>query len=128
VPHASEPKKALRVLVVEDDAMLGMLLAGVLEEMGHDVCAIKATEVDAVTAAAQYRPDLMIVDARLGDGSGVSAVERILRTGFVPHLFISGNISRVKALRPAAVVLEKPFREGELTRAIQRALDAVAAS
>jgi two-component system, response regulator PdtaR len=126
VPHASEPKKALRVLVVEDDAMLGMLLAGVLEEMGHDVCAIKATEVDAVTAAAQYRPDLMIVDA--GDGSGVSAVERILRTGFVPHLFISGNISRVKALRPGAVVLEKPFREGELTRAIQRALDAVAAS
>jgi DNA-binding response OmpR family regulator len=127
VPHPSEPKTALRVLVVEDDAMIGMLLAGMLEEMGHDVCAIEATEADAVSAAAQHRPDLMIVDARLGDGSGVSAVEEILRTGFVPHLFMSGNVSRVMALRPGAVVLQKPFLEAELARAIQRALDAAPA-
>ncbi len=125
--HMSESKKALRVLVVEDDAMIGMVLAGMLEEMGHDICAIEATEADAVTAAAQYIPDLMIVDARLGDGSGVSAVEEILRTRFVPHLYMSGNSSSVKALKPGAVVLQKPFREAELARAIQRALDAAAA-
>jgi CheY-like chemotaxis protein len=94
--------------------------------MGHDVCAIETTEAAAVTAAAQYRPDLMIVDARIDDGSGVSAVDKILRTGFVPHLFISGNISNIRALRPNAVVLEKPFRELELTRAIQRAIDIAA--
>jgi DNA-binding response OmpR family regulator len=123
VPHASEPKKGLRVLVVEDDLMIGMLLAEMLEAMGHDVSAIEATEADAVTAAAQYRPDLMIVDAWLGDGSGVSAVERILRTGFVSHLFTSGNVKKIRALRPDAVVLEKPFREPELARAIQRALE-----
>jgi two-component system, response regulator PdtaR len=120
--------KALRVLLVEDDTMISMLLAEMLEEMGYDVCAIEATVAGAVTAAAQYRPDLMIVDGRLGDGSGVLAVEEILRTGFVPHVFISGNISRVQALRPGAVVLQKPFNEAELTRAIQRALDAAAAS
>jgi len=120
--------KALRVLVVEDDTMIGELVTEMLEEMGHDVCAIEATEADAVTAAAQYRPDLMIVDAQLGDGSGLSAVEEILRTGFVPHLFFSGNIPRVQALRPDAVVLQKPFRQAELTRAIQCALDAVAGS
>ena len=118
--------QALRVLVVEDDPMIGMLLAEMLEAMGHDVCAIETTEAAAVTAAAQYRPDLMVVDARIDDGSGVSAVDRILRTGFVPHLFISGNISNIRALRPDAVVLEKPFRELELTRAIQRAIDIAA--
>ena len=118
--------QALRVLVVEDDPMIGMLLAEMLEAMGHDVCAIETTEAAAVTAAAQYRPDLMIVDARIDDGSGVSAVDKILRTGFVPHLFISGNISNIRALRPDAVVLEKPFRELELTRAIQRAIDIAA--
>ena len=118
--------KALRVLVVEDDALIGMLLAEMLEEMGHDVCAIAATAADGVTAAAQYRPDLVIADARLGDGSGISAIEEILRTGFVPHLFMTGNISRVKALRPDAVVLEKPFRAAELILAIQRALDIAA--
>jgi DNA-binding response OmpR family regulator len=118
--------KALRVLLVEDDAMLGTLLAEMLEELGHDVCAIAASEAAAVTAAARHRPDLMIVDARLGAGSGVSAVEEILRTGFVPHLLMSGNISRVQALRPGAVILQKPFQQGDLARAIQRALDAAA--
>ena len=102
--------------------MIGMLLADILIEMGHDVCAIEVTPDAAVTAAAYYQPDLMIVDARLGAGSGVAAVEEILRTGFVPHLFMTGNAARVKELRPDAVVLEKPFRETELMDAIHRAL------
>jgi two-component system, response regulator PdtaR len=120
--------KALRVLVVEDNAMIGMLLAELLEEMGHDVCAIEATEADAVIAAIRYRPDLMIVDARLGDESGVSAVEEILRAGPVPHFFVSGDTSGVRALRPGAVIIQKPFRESDLARAIQRAIGAAAAS
>jgi DNA-binding response OmpR family regulator len=120
--------KALRVLVVEDDTMIGMLLAEMLEQMGHDVCAIETTEAGAEAAAAQYRPDLMIVDVRLGDGSGVSAVDAILRTGFVPHLFVSGNISKIRALRPDAVALQKPFGGVELARAIQGTLDAAATS
>jgi len=120
--------KALRVLVVEDDAMIGMLLAEMLEAMGHDICAIEATEVDAVAAAVQFRPNLMIVDVRLDDGSGLAAVEEILRTGPVPHLFVSGDTSRVRALRPGAVVIQKPFRESDLARAIQCALGAAAVS
>jgi two-component system, response regulator PdtaR len=118
--------QALRVLVVEDDPMIGILLAEMLEGMGHDVCAIETTEAAAVSAASEYRPGLMIVDARMGEGSGVSAVDKILRTRFVPHLFITGNISKISALRPDAVVLEKPFREPELARAIQRAIDLAA--
>jgi two-component system, response regulator PdtaR len=120
--------KALRVLVVDDDAIIAMLLADIFAGMGHDVCAIEATEAGAVAAAVRYGPDLMIVDARLGDGSGVAAVEEILRTGFVPHVFISGDISTVRALNPGAVTIQKPFIESDLVRAIQRALGAVAAS
>jgi DNA-binding NtrC family response regulator len=115
---------ALRVLVVEDDALIGMLLAEMLAGMGHNVCAIEATEADAVTAAARWRPDLMIVDVRLGDGSGVDAVTEIHRTGPVPHVFVSGDITAVKALRPNAVMIQKPYRESDLARVIQRALDA----
>jgi len=112
--------KGLRVLVVEDDAVIGMLLGEMLVEMGHIICAIAATEAEAVAAAARYEPDLMIVDARLGEGSGLSAVEKIGRTGDVPHFFVSGDASRVRALRPGAVVLQKPFRESDLVRAISR--------
>jgi two-component system, response regulator PdtaR len=120
--------KALRVLVVEDDAVIGMLLADMLAEMGHDVCAIEATEADAVAAAVRCRPNLMIVDARLGDGSGLSAVEEILRTGLVPHLFISGDTFGVQARSPGAVVIQKPFRESDLAWAIQRTLGVAAVS
>jgi DNA-binding response OmpR family regulator len=114
---------ALNVLVIEDDAVIGMLLGEMLVEMGHSMCAVAATEADAVIAAAQYGPDLMIVDARLGDGSGIAAVDEIGRSGRIPHLFVSGDASRVRTLRPGAMVLQKPFRESELVRAIERVLD-----
>jgi two-component system, response regulator PdtaR len=115
--------KVLRVLVVEDEILIGMLLADALGAMGYDVCAIEATETGAVAAAARCKPDLMIVDARLGDGSGVSAVEEILRTGWIPHVFISGETATIQALRPDAIVIQKPFRDMDLNRAIQRVLD-----
>jgi CheY-like chemotaxis protein len=113
--------KALRVLVAEDDTIVGMLLGELLREMGHDVCAIEATEADAVAAAIRCRPDLMIIDVRLGDGSGISAVEEILRTRVIPYVFVSGDISRVQALRPGAVLMQKPYRESDIVQAIQSA-------
>jgi two-component system, response regulator PdtaR len=119
--------KALRVLVVEDETLIGMLLADTLGAMGHDVCAVEATEAGAVAAAARCNPDLMIVDARLRQGSGVSAVEEILRTGWIPHVFVSGETT-IQALRPGAIVIQKPFRDIDLNRAIQRALNAPASS
>jgi two-component system, response regulator PdtaR len=117
-----EPMKALHVLVVEDDMMSGMLFAEMLVEMGHDVCAIETTEAGAVTAADRCRPDLMIVNATLDGGSGVSIIEEILRTGPVPHMFISD--ATVRGDEPGAVVLQKPFREPDLVWAMQRALGA----
>ncbi len=113
---------ALRVLVVEDDAMIGVLLGEILEGMGYDVCGIEATEADAVTAAARCRPDLMIVDVQLGEGSGISAVDTIHRAGPVPHVFVTGDISRIRTLRPGSFAIQKPYREAELALVIQRAL------
>ena len=115
---------ALRILLVEDEAPIGLLFADLLTGMGHDVCAIAANEAEAVAAAARYQPDLMIVDERLGLGSGVAAVAEILRTRFIPHVFVSGDTSVVHALRPDAVALQKPFFASDLSRAIQRALGA----
>jgi CheY-like chemotaxis protein len=116
--------KAPRVVVVEDDAMIGVLLGEMLEGMGYDVCSIEATEADAVTAAALYRPDLMIVDVQLGDGSGVSAIDTIHRARPVPHVFVSGDIARLRALKPGSIAIQKPYRESELALTIQRALGA----
>ena len=124
----AEPAKPVRILVVEDDAQIGAALAEMLVEMGYEVCAIEGAQADAVKAAARYKPDLMIVDVRLGDGDGVSTVGEILRGGFIAHVFVSGDASKVRALKSRAVAIQKPFRELDLARAIQRARAAPGAS
>jgi two-component system, response regulator PdtaR len=114
--------KMLRIMVVEDDALIGMLLTEMLEGMGHGVCALASTEPEAVEAALRCKPDLMLVDARLRHGCGLAAVEEILRSGFIPHIFVTGDTAEVQSLRPDAVVVDKPFRELDLVCGIQRAL------
>ena len=114
--------KALRTLVVEDDAMIGGLLAETLEGLGHAVCAVESDVANAVAAASHLRPDLMIVDVGLGETTGVAALKEILRSQFVPNVFVTGNAVRGAPLGPETVLIQKPFRVSDLERAIQRAL------
>jgi two-component system, response regulator PdtaR len=105
-----EPVKALRILVVEDDPMIGDLLAETLEDLGHTVCAVETKAANAVAAAARCHPDMMIVDVGLGEVSGIAAVKEILAAGFVRHVFVTGDVSRGLSLGPNAVLIQKPFR------------------
>lgn len=114
--------KNLRILVIEDDALIGMLFSDTLAGMGHSVCGIVANEADAITAAREHQPDLMIVDARLGRDSGLSAVDQIVASSFIPHVFVTGDKRGVVAQRPDAVIVEKPFHVAELAAAITRAM------
>jgi two-component system, response regulator PdtaR len=110
------------ILVVEDDVLIGMLLTEMLAELGHAVCAVERTESGAVAAAVRFQPDLMIVDAHLTNGSGIAAVETILKARFVPHVFVTGDKRGTQRHRPGDVVIEKPFRERDLVDAIKRAV------
>jgi CheY-like chemotaxis protein len=121
-----QPMRPLRVMVVEDDGLIAELLRDVLEEMGHTVCASEGNEAGAVAAAVRCKPDLMVVDVRLGEGSGVSAVDKIQLEGLIPHIFVTGDIKRLKALRPGAEALEKPFRDSDLESSIERVIGAAA--
>ena len=112
----------LRILVVEDDALLQMLMCETLTGMGHEVCAVAATEAEAVAAAARSLPDLMIVDSRLETGSGLEAVRQILLARAIPHVFVSGDALAADLLGPGAVALQKPYQERDLARAIALAM------
>lgn len=120
--------ESLNILVMEDDAVIAMLLSEVLAAMGHKVCATAATGDDGVRAAARYRPDLLIVDEQLGAGSGVAAVGEILRFDPVPHLFVTGNSDSVRSQIPDAVVIQKPFSQEQLSRAMQKVTQGVSAA
>jgi len=114
----------LNVLVVENDDLIAMLLGQILELLGHRVCATAATQAEAVSAVREYKPDLMIVDGALDEGSGISAVEEILGTASCPYLFLSGDPGSIRARMPGAVIVSKPFHEADLVWAIACALDA----
>ncbi len=109
------------MLVVEDHHLIAELLAEMLEELGHPVCGIACTEAAAVTAAADLRPALIIVDLRLGRGSGLAAMAEILRQNYVPHIYMSGDIQALTMACPTGVLLCKPFQPGDLQRFIYRA-------
>jgi CheY-like chemotaxis protein len=115
--------KSLRILIVEDDALCAMVLEEFLVGMGHEICATASTEIAAIDAADRQKPDLMIVDAGLRQGSGLSAVDQIRRLGPTPHFFLSGDAGRIRATRPDAAVLQKPFRLADLSRAINLAFE-----
>ncbi len=117
---------AVRILIAEDDAMIAMFLEDLLVAMGHEVCAITYDQSETIAAAAQHGPDLMIVDDGLREGSGVLAVAEILKSGFVPHIFATGNFYRVLNHNPDAIVLQKPYNAQALVGAIDRALQPLA--
>ena len=120
--------KPLRVMIVEDDAIIAMLLEDILQGMGHTVCATVATESDAVAASERCELDLMIVDATLRSGTGAGAVATILSKGFLRCVQMSGSEHGVGTLARDAVFVQKPFTDAELARAIDDAMATGAAA
>jgi CheY-like chemotaxis protein len=114
--------KPLRILVVEDDGIIGFLLGQTLEGMGYEICGIENNEAGAIAAAKRCRPDLMIIDEHLGRGSGLAVIDNVLQDGPMPYVFVSGDTSRIRMMKPLAIVLEKPYFEIDLGQAIWRAL------
>lgn len=117
-------KPVVRVLIVEDEVMIAMLLSEIVEQLGYSVCDVASTEAEAVAMASACRPDLIIVDAGLDEGSGVSAMTTILQQRFVPHLYVTGDKRMVQSQAPLATILEKPFFAWELAKAITAVLAA----
>lgn len=115
-------ERRLRIVLVEDEPFIALLLEDLLGEMGHTVCAVATTQSGAIDAFRQNSPDLMIVDCGLVEGNGIDAVTVILQDGFVPHIFMTGADLRGQKFDPATVVLQKPFLDNDLSAAIDKAM------
>jgi DNA-binding response OmpR family regulator len=114
----------VRILIVEDEVMIAMLLSEIVEQLGYSVCDVAATEAQAVAMASACQPDLIIVDAGLREGSGIGAMATILQQRFVPHFYVTGDKRTVQTVVGSATVLEKPFFAWELAKAITAVLAA----
>ena len=66
----------LRVLIAEDEVLVSMFLADLVEDAGFEVVGVARTAPDAVALAQQHRPDIALMDANLkGGASGIDAAE-----------------------------------------------------
>ncbi|MBS0520192.1 MAG: response regulator [Proteobacteria bacterium] len=119
---------SVRVLVIEDEAVIALDVADIVRSAGHEVVGVAATEKAAVELARSHSPHLVLADIQLrGADSGISAVKEILRTMTVPVIFITGYPERLLTgtqVEPAFVI-SKPFDPDLLRAAIAQALDTV---
>jgi DNA-binding response OmpR family regulator len=110
----------MRILIVEDEALLAMALSVSLQEAGHVVIGAAATAPSAITLADMATPDLALVDIRLRDGdSGTDVARRLHRRG-IPSLFISGQTDKARANRDSALgCLGKPCSPATVLASIE---------
>ncbi|MFV2062154.1 MAG: response regulator [Chloroflexota bacterium] len=76
--QSEEPVRKLRLLVVDDHEVVRQGLAALLNRRdAFQVVAEAGTVAEALSAAERFKPDLVIMDIRLPDGSGIEACREI---------------------------------------------------
>lgn len=117
------PPAGLRILVVEDEALIAVLIADILEELGCRVVGVADTTARAIELARDERPELVLCDVKLLDGDSGLDVAAALKPLEIPCLLVSGNCpTREVASGIALGCLKKPFNPTAMIRAIDTAL------
>ena len=97
---------ATTVLVIEDEPIIALDIAGIVRDLGHTVVGIAASQAEAVAMARAKRPGLVLADIHLGEGgSGLSAVNEILKSIDVPVIFVTAYPERLLTGRAAGADL-----------------------
>jgi CheY-like chemotaxis protein/DNA-directed RNA polymerase specialized sigma24 family protein len=113
------------VLVIEDEPIIALDIAGIVRDLGHAVVGIAASQAEAIAIARAKRPGLVLADIHLGEGgSGLNAVNEILRSIDVPVIFVTAYPERLlTGERPEPTYLvTKPFEPDTLKATIFQAL------
>lgn len=99
----------LRILVVEDEALVAMDIEGMIELAGHETVGIADDFRSAVELADETRPDLALVDIQLSQGDSGLDVATQLRERDIPVVFATGNCPRERGEGLALGCLHKPY-------------------
>lgn len=115
-------RRLVSVLLVEDESLIRMMIAEMIEELGHSVAGEASNIADALSLAQTATIEFAILDINLA-GSKIDPVAEILSRRGVPFIFASGYgaAGLPGAFRDRAV-LQKPFLIERLSEAIEAAL------
>lgn len=118
-----------RILIVDDNAAIRLILSGMLEELGHQVVGEAADGEAALKAYSELKPDLVTLDLSLsssGGADGGSVLDSLIKTDAKARVIvISGNaqakLREQLAKAGARGFVGKPIQEQELSAAITEA-------
>jgi response regulator NasT len=116
----------LRVLVVEDEALIRLDLAEMLNEEGYVVAGEAGDGEQAVEQARSLNPDLVIMDVKMPKMNGIEAATTIVEERIAPVVMLTAFSQRdlIEQARDAGAMayLIKPFARHELVPAIELAV------
>jgi DNA-binding NarL/FixJ family response regulator len=111
----------LRVIIIEDEAMLALCLGEILEEEGCVVVGTAATLAEAHRLATTAAFDVAIVDLHLCGQKADDVAESIIRAGRGVIISTGSDTSAVPAMFRDWPVLRKPYGDAEILSAIKSA-------
>jgi two-component system, response regulator PdtaR len=126
VRDAADMKGALKVLVVDDEALIADYLAMLLEDSGHRVVGPAQSCDEALRLLESAAADVALVDIKLkGKASGIDLAHELRRRHRLPFIFITGSgdpttRQRAEAAQPVAFIL-KPFKPAQILEAVAQA-------
>lgn len=111
----------MRILVIEDEALIADLIAETLERAGHEIVALCGSLAKAEQALAEVSMDVTVLDANLRGESTEHLATDLQRRG-VPVIVISGyEAAELSGALRSAPALRKPFSPSRLIDAINEA-------
>ena len=116
-----------KILIVEDDGIIGRHIQNTLQKLGYQVLDVVSTGDKAIKTSSEEHPDLVLMDINLeGELDGVDAAGQIYGRFGIPVIYLTAfadniTLQRAKITDPFGYIL-KPFEERSLFSTIEMAL------
>ena len=114
-----------KILIVEDEVLIGMMLVEKIQALGFQTCELATSAEEAFELVKEEQPDGIVLDISLaGQMDGISAAEEIQEISDIPFLFFTGYrdaqlIQRAQKTNPVAI-LDKMGPLEELQDALKK--------
>lgn len=114
----------IRILIVENEGLVGCDMAASLGKLGYLVTGICASGEEALERFDEMRPDLVLLDVHLaGELDGIETATRLQQRSQVAILYVTAcadleTVARARETKPQGYLL-KPFNQDELRLAIE---------
>jgi DNA-binding LytR/AlgR family response regulator len=122
---------SVRILVVEDEMIIGAKISMQLTNMGYEVTGVLPRGEEAILHADENKPDIVLLDIQLkGKLNGIETAAALQKKGDQPIIYLTANadeatFNQAKATRPYAFI-SKPYKPLDLQRAIELTISRMA--